>query len=97
MRKREAVVHRTKIPIKDCHAFMWRSTWTQGGDRAIWRVRTTETRHAQWTEFEGLGGPKPLWCIPAERMKMRVLRQYLILVIGNKDDLISSNRMLVLL
>jgi len=35
-------------------------------------VRTTETRHAQWSEFEGLGGPEPLWRIPAERMKMRV-------------------------
>lgn len=35
-------------------------------------VRTQETRHAQWSEFEGLGGPDPFWRIPADRMKMRV-------------------------
>lgn len=34
-------------------------------------VRTGELRAAQWSEFEGLDGPEPLWRIPAERMKMR--------------------------
>jgi integrase len=34
-------------------------------------VRTSETRFAVWSEFEGLDGPEPLWRIPAERMKMR--------------------------
>lgn len=34
-------------------------------------VRTAEARFAQWSEFENLDGPEPLWRIPAERMKMR--------------------------
>lgn len=34
-------------------------------------VRTQETRFAEWSEFEGLDGPEPLWRIPAHRMKMR--------------------------
>jgi integrase len=33
-------------------------------------ARTNETRQARWAEFEGLGGPEPLWRVPAERMKM---------------------------
>jgi len=34
-------------------------------------VRTSEVRFAAWSEFEDLDGAKPLWRIPAERMKMR--------------------------
>lgn len=34
-------------------------------------VRTAEVRFARWDEFEDLEGEKPLWRIPAERMKMR--------------------------
>jgi integrase len=34
-------------------------------------VRTSEVRFAEWTEFERLDGPAPLWRIPASRMKMR--------------------------
>jgi len=34
-------------------------------------VRTAEVRFAEWSEFEGLDGPAPLWRIPAARMKMR--------------------------
>ncbi|MBB3772002.1 integrase [Angulomicrobium tetraedrale] len=34
-------------------------------------VRTTELRAAEWSEFEDLKGPEPLWRIPAPRMKMR--------------------------
>jgi integrase len=34
-------------------------------------VRTSEMRFARWSEFEDLDGKKPLWRIPAERMKMR--------------------------
>lgn len=34
-------------------------------------VRTSEVRFARWSEFEGLDGERPLWRIPAERMKMR--------------------------
>jgi integrase len=34
-------------------------------------VRTSEVRFARWDEFEDLEGEKPLWRIPAERMKMR--------------------------
>ena len=34
-------------------------------------VRTQETRFAEWTEFEGLDGPEPMWRLSPERMKMR--------------------------
>ena len=34
-------------------------------------VRTSEVRLAEWSEFEDLRGPEPLWRIPAARMKMR--------------------------
>ncbi len=34
-------------------------------------VRTAELRFARWSEFEGLEGQKPIWRIPASRMKMR--------------------------
>jgi integrase len=34
-------------------------------------VRTSEVRFAPWREFEDLTGERPLWRIPAERMKMR--------------------------
>ena len=33
-------------------------------------VRTNETRHAVWSEFEDLDGNEPVWRIPKERMKM---------------------------
>lgn len=35
-------------------------------------VRSTETRLATWSEFEGLDSKEPLWRIPAERMKARL-------------------------
>jgi len=34
-------------------------------------VRTSEVRFAAWREFEDLAGERPLWRIPADRMKMR--------------------------
>ncbi len=34
-------------------------------------VRTSEVRFARWSEFEDLKGERPLWRIPADRMKMR--------------------------
>jgi len=39
-------------------------------------VRTSETRYATIAEFEDLHGPKPLWRIPPERMK--VPREHLV-------------------
>ena len=80
MRKRAAVTHRSKIPIKELPRF-YAALNADTGSRLshlalrwtiLTMVRTTETRHAQWSEFEGLGGPEPLWRIPADRMKMRV-------------------------
>jgi integrase len=34
-------------------------------------VRTSELRFARWSEIEDLKGARPLWRIPADRMKMR--------------------------
>lgn len=39
-------------------------------------ARTNETRLATWDEFEGLDTAKPLWRVPAERMKME--REHLV-------------------
>ena len=39
-------------------------------------VRTGELRAARWSEFENLQGAKPLWRVPAERMKMK--REHLV-------------------
>lgn len=36
---------------------------------ALTAVRPNELRGALWEEFEDLNGPRPLWCIPAARMK----------------------------
>lgn len=80
MRKRAAVNHRSKVPIKELPRFYAALNADTGSKLShlalrwtiLTMVRTTETRHAQWSEFEGLGGPEPLWRIPAERMKMRV-------------------------
>lgn len=73
------VKHRTALGASELPEFMMRLRTYQGD--AVTRlalelivltfVRTSEVRFAAWSEFEGLGGPEPLWRIPAERMKMR--------------------------
>ncbi|MCJ1900354.1 MULTISPECIES: site-specific integrase [Paracoccus] len=37
---------------------------------ALTAVRSQEARGACWSEFKGLDGKKPVWTVPAERMKM---------------------------
>ena len=79
MIKPPPVRHRAKIEIKDIPEFFARLNADEGSRLShlalrwtiLTMVRTQETRFAQWTEFEGLGGDEPLWRIPAERMKMR--------------------------
>jgi integrase len=79
MIKPPPVRHRAKIEIKDLPEFFARLNADEGSRLShlalrwtiLTMVRTQETRFAQWTEFEGLGGDEPLWRIPAERMKMR--------------------------
>lgn len=39
--------------------------------KALTLLRSTELRGAQWSEFDGLGGPAPIWLVPADRMKMK--------------------------
>lgn len=39
-------------------------------------VRPGELRAARWDEFQNMDGDRPLWCIPAERMKMK--REHLV-------------------
>jgi len=38
--------------------------------QALTSVRSSEATNAKWEQFEGLDGPKPLWIVPAEQMKM---------------------------
>jgi integrase len=79
MIKPPPVRHRAKIEIKQLPEFFARLN-ADGGSRMshlalrwtiLTMVRTQETRFAQWSEFQGLGGREPLWRIPPERMKMR--------------------------
>lgn len=51
-------------------------------------VRTAEVRFAEWSEFEKLDGPFPLWRIPASRMKMR--REHLVPLSPRAVALIKS-------
>lgn len=79
MIKPAPVRHRAKVEIKDLPEFFARLNADEGSRLShlalrwtiLTMVRTQETRFAQWTEFEGLGGDEPLWRIPPERMKMR--------------------------
>lgn len=79
MAKPKPVQHRAKVAIKDLPAFFAKLN-ADGGDRMshlalrwtiLTMVRTQETRFAEWSEFEGLDSPEPLWRIPPDRMKMR--------------------------
>ncbi|WP_313335250.1 phage integrase central domain-containing protein [Sphingobium yanoikuyae] len=79
MIKPPPVRHRAKVEIKDLPEFFARLDADSGSEMShfalrwtiLTMVRTQETRFAQWSEFEDLGGDEPLWRIPAERMKMR--------------------------
>lgn len=73
------VRHRARVAVKDLPAFFVKLN-ADSGERMshlalrwtmLTMVRTQETRFAQWSEFEGLDGPEPLWRLAPERMKMR--------------------------
>ena len=78
-RAKRQTVHRARIAPDKMGDFLVRLRQDEGSELThlalrftllTW-VRTTETRFAQWSEFENLEGSEPLWRIPAERMKMR--------------------------
>jgi integrase len=79
MSKPKPVRHRAKVAIKDLPAFFAKLNEDKGHQMShlalrwtiLTMVRTQETRFAEWSEFEGLDTPEPLWRIPPERMKMR--------------------------
>ncbi|WP_334162635.1 tyrosine-type recombinase/integrase [Phenylobacterium sp.] len=79
LRARGAVKHRAALPAAELPEFLARLEAYYGDPVTrlalkfliLTFVRTSELRFAQWTEFEGVGGPDALWRIPAERMKMR--------------------------
>lgn len=79
MSKPRPVQHRSKVAAKDMPAFFVKLN-ADGGARLshlalrwtiLTMVRSQETRFAEWSEFENLDGPEPLWRIGPERMKMR--------------------------
>lgn len=73
------VKHRTSLAASELPEFLRRLEAYDGDPTTrlaleliiLTFVRTTEARFAQWSEFEDVDGPEPLWRIPAERMKMR--------------------------
>lgn len=79
MAKPRAVQHRAKVSVRDLPDFFVKLNADGGGRLShlalrwtmLTMVRTQETRFAEWSEFEDLDGPEPMWRIPAERMKMR--------------------------
>lgn len=42
---------------------------------ALTAVRSGPLRHAEWREFEGLDSAKPIWRIPAQKMKLDLLQK----------------------
>jgi integrase len=71
--------HRAALKAVDLPSFI-RAVESYAGDRSTALglkfilhtfVRSSEARFATWREFEGLDGSKPLWRIPADRMKAR--------------------------
>lgn len=79
MSKPKPTQHRAKVASKDMPAFFAKLN-ADGGERLshlalrwtmLTMVRSQETRLAEWSEFENLDTPEPIWRIPADRMKMR--------------------------
>lgn len=79
MSKPRPVAHRAKVQARDLPDFFARLNADKGERLShlalrwtmLTMVRTQETRFAEWSEFEGLDGPEPLWRLSPERMKMR--------------------------
>lgn len=79
MSKPRPVAHRAKVEARDLPAFFVKLNADKGERLShlalrwtmLTMVRTQETRFAEWSEFEGLDGPEPLWRLSPERMKMR--------------------------
>jgi integrase len=79
MARARSVKHHAKVAAKDLPAFYAKLN-ADSGERLshlalrwtiLTMVRTQETRFAEWSEFEGLDGPEPMWRLAPERMKMR--------------------------
>ncbi len=70
---------RRALPAREIPKFMERLREYDGEPRTalalkllmLTFVRTSELRFADWSEFEDLDGPQPLWRISAARMKLR--------------------------
>jgi integrase len=79
MKRKPPTKHRAKVEARDLPAFFAKLAKDEGERMShlalrwtiLTMVRTQETRFAEWSEFEELDGPEPLWRIPAHRMKMR--------------------------
>ena len=79
LRAREPVKRRSALKAPELPAFLdalsrydgQRSTVLALRLIVLTFVRTGELRFANWSEIEDLDGPRPLWRVPAERMKMR--------------------------
>lgn len=79
LQARPPVKHSPSLKAKEIPEFMGRLARYDGDRRTLLGlrliiytfVRTRELRFARWSEIEDLGGSKPLWRIPADRMKMK--------------------------
>lgn len=79
MAKKKPVRHRSKVAAKDLPDFYVKFNADTGERMShlalrwtiMTMVRTSETRFAEFDEFENMGAADPLWRISPERMKMR--------------------------
>jgi integrase len=79
MKRPAPVQHRAKVEARELPAFFAKLNKDEGERMShlalrwtmLTMVRTQETRFAEWSEFEDLDTPEPLWRIPGPRMKMR--------------------------
>jgi integrase len=79
LKTRPRQAHHRAMPREDLPGFLRVLSNYEGDEKTalalrvllLTMVRTTELRAACWSEFEALEGHRPLWRIPAERMKMR--------------------------
>lgn len=100
MSKPRPVAHRAKVQARDLPGFFAKLNADKGERLShlalrwtmLTMVRTQETRFAEWSEFEGLDGPEPIWRLSPERMKMRA--EHFVLLSRQVLDVLDELRQL---
>lgn len=78
LKPKPRVQNMARLPLSELPTFLTKLDAYQGEEitklalrfTLLTWARTSETRLARWEEFEGLDTDRPVWRVPAERMKM---------------------------